>query len=218
MYFITDGKHFIGIDQQGKPTIVNNYDKAKTFNCEHKALNYISNIKSSLRKFNWKVIEKLNGEDKIMYQTDSIHNEYTYVTTKLEKDNFNIIDFFSNTISTISQLSEYVKNMKVKESECDLKILDIRHYIRSDKHKLNCIQIQRIGYYLQSIERQRKGYKTNRLIAELFVKNLDRLENIDYIEKINQIATSQYRPRRLQDDDIERIINQKKLTYRKKLG
>ena len=109
-----------------------------------------------------------------------------------------------------AQLDRYISNMTDGEQLTDMKILDVRHYIRDNNHRLNAIQMQRLGYYLQELERKRYGYKSGRLIAEMFASNVEALKDKSYIDKMNDVVSSRYRPRVLDDSDIENIINKKK--------
>lgn len=110
----------------------------------------------------------------------------------------------------MSQLERFIFNMQSNEQIADMKILDIRHYIRDNEHRLNAIQMQRLGFYLQNLEKERYEYKSKRLIASMFVDNIDALKNAESIEKMYDVVRSKYKPRVLEDEDIDEIINRKK--------
>lgn len=110
----------------------------------------------------------------------------------------------------MSQIDRFIANMVSNEEIVDMKILDVRHYIRDNNHKLSAIQMHRLGYYLQSLEKERYDYKSKRLIASMFANNIGALKDKNNIEKVNDILTSKYRPKVLDDTDIEYIINKKK--------
>ena len=69
--------------------------------------------------------------------------------------------------------------------------------------------MQRLGYYLQDLEKERYDYKSKRIIASMFV-NIDTLKDKNNIEKMKDVLTSKYRPKILDDNDIDYIINKKK--------
>lgn len=128
----------------------------------------------------------------------------------MEEEDFDICGFFADVINVMSQLDRFITNMISNEQIADMKILDIRHYLRDNDHRLSAIQMQRLGYYLQSLEKERYGYKSKRLIASMFLNNIDALKDKNNIHKMNEILTSKYRPKVLDDTDIEYIINKKK--------
>ena len=67
--------------------------------------------------------------------------------------------------------------MANNEEIIDMKILDVRHYIRDNNHKLNAIQMQRLGYYLQDLEKERYGYKAKKIIASMFAEDIEAFKN-----------------------------------------
>ena len=167
-----------------------------------KAINYKDNLKNTLKKFNWQVIS-LN-ENVLNFKAVACYKE-----TELEKSGLDILKFFSETVNTICQLRDYAKNMDCLEKEYNKKILDVRHYIRDRKTKLNAIQMQRIGYFLQQLERERYECKSNRLIAETFLVDFKRLENIKYIDTIKSIKESEYKPEILTYELLDDIVGRK---------
>ena len=191
MYVLSNGHSYIGVNSDNVPTSVSNIKKALHFSDGKKASNYKDNLKTTLKKFNWQIVKV--DDDTINNDTE-IENtgEYIYVETPLEKSGFDISKFFNETIKTISQLRDYANNMGYLEQEDNKKILDVRHYIRDDRVKLNAIQMQRIGYFLQQLEKERYEHKSNRMIAEIFLSDLKRLENINYIEVVRNIKESEY--------------------------
>lgn len=195
MYCLHNGHNYIGTNLDNTPTSVTNIDRALLFADEKKAKNYLGNLKMTLRKFDWKV-KKLKQEDKTK-DKDSKNDEIIceYCETELEKSNFDISEFLCHTIKTMSQLRDYARNMDVLEQEYNKKILDVRHYIRDENVKLNAVQMQRIGYFLQKLERERYECKSNRTIAEIFLSDFNNLENITYINEIKNVKESKYRPK-----------------------
>lgn len=211
MYLISNGHSYIGVNAENVATSVSNIKKALLFSEEKKACNYKDNLKSTLRKFNWQVV-KLENDSEICENSEKDENSDTYIETELEKSGFDISEFFNNTIKTISQLRDYAKNMGYLEQEHNKKILDVRHYIRDEKTKLNAIQMQRIGYFLRQLERERYECKSNRMIAEIFLSDLKRLENINYVEVVKNVKESEYVPEILTYDLLDEIVGKTKKT------
>ena len=205
MYYLCNGNGYIGVDSNNTATCVSNIKKAIPFSDEKKATNYLDNIKATLRKFNWQVIKFEDDTENVSTKTE-ICGEYTYVETELEKSGFNISKFFHETIETISQLRDYANNMGYLEKEYNQKILDIRHYKRDINTKLNAIQLQRLEQFEIQIERERYDCKSNRMIAEIFLSDLQRLENINYIEVVKNIKESEYKPEIFTYEMLDEIV------------
>lgn len=205
MYIISNGNNrYIGVNNDNVATCVTSLKKALTFSEEKKAHNYLDNLKSTLKQFNWQV-EKIK-DNNFKEEVEEFQDEVCeYIETELEKSGFDISKFFNETIKTISQLRDYANNMDYLEQEYNKKILDVRHYIRDDRIKLNAIQMQRIGYYLQQLEKERYECKSNHMIAEIFLSDLNRLENISYVDEIRSIKESRYNPRILTYDMLDEI-------------
>ena len=204
MYMLSNGHSYIGINGENVATSVSNVNKALQFTEEKKALNYMNNLKNTLKKFNWQVI-KLEPENESCENAESDEDSEIYSETELEKSGFDIFAFFKDTITTISQLRDYAKNMKILEQEYNKKILDVRHYIRDESIKLNAIQMQKVGYFLQKLERERYECKGNRMIAQIFLSDLNNLGNIDYVEEIRNIKESIYNPKILTFEMLDEI-------------
>ncbi len=205
IYRITDGNNYIGMTPAGCQTAVKSLNKAIMFNEKQKAINYLNNLKATLRKFDWSIVAEEIDDKKDISNIEDIE----YEETELEKSGFDISKFFSDTIKTISQLRDYAKNMGYIEQEYNKKILDTRHYIRDEKTKLNAIQMQRIGYFLQQLERERYESKSNRMIAEIFLADLKRMENINYIEVVKNVKESEYVPEILTYEMLDKIAGRR---------
>ena len=65
-------------------------------------------------------------------------------------------------------------------------------------------------WHLQDLEKERYEYKSKRLIASMFGSNIEAHKDKNNINKMNDVVTSKYRPKVLDDTDIEYIINKKK--------
>lgn len=210
-YALTDNNFYIGKDDHGRPTTVSSMTNAMKFKTLLAAENYVKCIPDTFRKYDWFV---LNVDDSVNENNEELpvtrHFGNPTLTTTLEEDEFDICEFFTSVIDIMSQIDRFISNMTDNEQIVDMKILDVRHYIRNNNHKLNAIQMQRLGYYLQDLEKERYGYKSKRLIASMFANNIDALKNKSNINKMNSILTSHYRPKVLDDTDIEYIINKKK--------
>lgn len=207
-YVLTDNNYFIGRDSKLRPTVVTSMEKAFVFKTEESAKNFLNCIPDMIKKYNWQ-IRDLN-EKKIEFTVPEVKKFGNPTkTTSMEDEDFDICDFFTQVIQVMSQLDRFISNMASNEQIVDMKILDVRHYIRDNDHKLNAIQMQRLGYYLQDLEKERYDYKSKRIIASMFV-NIDTLKDKNNIEKMKDVLTSKYRPKILDDNDIDYIINKKK--------
>lgn len=203
-----NGNRYIGIDSQNVATCVSTIAKALKFTERSKAENYKDNLKNTLKRFNWKV-ETLGEEAAGIEKCENLEQEEDYVETELEKSGLDISRFFIDAVQTLSQIKDYVKNMHILEQEYNKKILDIRHYIRDKDVKLSAVQMQRIGYFLQQIERERYECKSNRLVAEIFLSDLNNLENINYVEEIKSIKESKYNPRIFTYEMLDEIVGKR---------
>ena len=208
MYLLSNGHCYIGVNKDNVATSVSNVGNALTFTEEKKAANYRDNLKSTLKKFNWQIV-KIEDDTKNIDVVKNVE-EYQYTETDLEKNNVNITDFFNNAIKTISQLKSYADNMGHLEKEYNQKILDVRHYKRDVNTKLSAVQLQRLEQFEIQLERERYECKSNRMIAEIFLTDLNRLENINYIEVVKNIKESEYKPEILTYELLDEIVGKKK--------
>ena len=209
MYVLSNGHSYIGINSDNVPTSVSNIKKALLFSDEKKASNYKDNLKTTLRKFNWQIVKVKDETENIDTKTENI-GEYTYVETDLEKSEFDISKFFNNAVNTVSQLRDYANNMNFLEQEYNKKILDVRHYKRDVNTKLSAIQLQRLEQFEIQLERERYECKSNRMIAEIFLADLKRLENTKYIEVVRNIKESEYKPEILTYEMLDSIVGKKR--------
>ncbi len=213
-YILTDNNFFIGKGFRGRPTAVTAKEKAFTFSARISAENFLTCLPGEIKNYNWYVLlcdedikEERNNDD-MLTEVKKFGN--TTKTTTLEDENFDIREFFTNVVEVMSQLDRFIANMVSNEEIVDMKILDVRHYIRDNNHRLSAIQMQRLGYYLQDLEKERYEYKSKRLIASMFASNIETLKDKNNIDKMDNVVTSKYRPKVLDDTDIEYIINKKK--------
>lgn len=209
MYLLSNGHSYIGLDSNKTATCVSNVKKALPFTDEKKATNYLENLKTTLKKFNWQVIKVENETENIEQNYENI-GEYTYAETDLEKSGFDISKFFNEAIETVSQLRNYANNMGYLEREYNQKILDVRHYKRDINTRLSAIQLQRLEQFEIQLERERYECKSNRTIAEIFLSDLNRLENIKYLEVVRNVKESEYKPEILTYELLDEIVGKKK--------
>lgn len=209
MYLLSNGHGYIGVDTNNTATSVSSIKKALSFADEKKAENYLLNLKTTLKKFNWQIIE-IEDETENVEQNCENDGEYTYVETHLEKSGFNIAKFFNEAVETVSQLRDYANNMDYLEKEYNQKIVDVRHYKRDIKTKLSAVQLQRLEQFEIQLERERYECKSNRMIAEIFLTDLGRLENVNYLEIIRNIKESEYKPEILTYELLDEIVGKKK--------
>lgn len=188
-------------DDYGNITVTKNRDNALTLDTVEEAKKTIEDLPDVFKLQNWKIkdVNLIGDEGDIVENITPVPNELA------EKD-FDISKFFINTINCISQLKSYAKNMRALVKECEDKILDIRHYKRDEKTKLNAIQLQRLEQYEISIERERYKYKSNHIIAEIFLADFSRLSNKGYIKVIENVKQSEYKPRVLTYESLDNIV------------
>lgn len=125
-------------------------------------------------------------------------NPYTYYgKTRLDMENVDISDVLVSAGKVLTNLDKQYENIKYLEKEMDLRILDIRHYLRDENTKLSGVAMQRCGYYLQELERYRKIYKKNRLVLELIKDDANKLKDENIQNEIQNIMNSPYRYRRI---------------------
>lgn len=228
---ITNGKQYIRLDSNGSPQTCGQV-LAERFS-EDKAKNIIKNLPKPLRKFHFnvqlvseiaaqpkpieeeKLPEDING---ILAELDDYYedyqrnpkydNPYTYHgETALEKElsmnDIGIGNFFKMVIDCVSDREKYIENMEYLIKEYDLKILDVRHFIRDEETKLGTVSMSRISYLLQYYERQRAICKRNRNCAKLFQYHVERFKNRKYMKVIDTIMNSKYKYRRLSKSYLE---------------
>ena len=208
MYVLNNGHRYIGVNSDNVQTSVSNIKKALHFSDGKKASNYKDNLKTTLKKFNWQIVKV--DDDTINNDTE-IENtgEYIYVETPLEKSGFDISKFFNEAIETVSQLRDYANNMNFLEQEYNRKISDVRHYKRDSRTKLNAIQLQRLEQFEIKLERERYECKSNRIIAQYFLNDLARLEDVQSMEVIKNIKESEYQPRVLTYELLDEIVGKR---------
>ena len=209
MYYLYNGHSYIGVDSTNTATSVSTIKKALPFTDEKKATNYLENLKTTLRKFNWQIVRPEDETGNIEQNCENF-GEYTYVETQLEKSGFDISRFFNEAIETVSQLRDYANNMGYLEREYNQKILDVRHYKRDINTKLSAIQLQRLEQFEIQLERERYECKSNRTIAEIFLNDLTRLENIKYLEVVRNVKESEYKPEILTYELLDEIVGKKR--------
>lgn len=208
-YVLRDNNFYVGKDFRGRPIAVTTMERAYTFNTGVAAENFLRCIPGIIKKYNWEVCDLAERKDEFMMTETKKFGNPTK-TTKLEDDKFDICEFFTQAVQVMSQIDRFIANMVSNEEIVDMKILDVRHYIRDNNHRLSAIQMQRLGYYLQDLEKERYDYKSKRIIASMFANSIDALKDKNNIDKMNDVLTSKYRPKILDDMDIEHIINKKK--------
>lgn len=190
------GKRKFYIEEiEGLPTI----NKAKEDKqLEEEIYNEIHELDDALKDYEY--IKMSDKDNKHVYSGKTI----------LEDNDFDFVEYIKNAIKIFSQLEIFAENMAYLEQECDLKILDIRHFKRDENTRLNAIEAQRLEYFEQELERDRIKYKRNKIISKILLKNFKRLKDERFINIIDKINNTEYRYRRMSRDDIEKIIKTKK--------
>lgn len=167
--------HYIKV-QNNSPVIVTNIKKATIFNIGE-AEKYIHNqMKKSMRNTvdivefadvkNTEDALKLDTVSELQFVKDNIRNKL------LQKKN------------KCSEKLQYYDDM----------ILDIRHYIRNDKTKLNACQAAKVLYKLQKIERCRVDVKRELQRIQQIFQSID-----DVIKTANNFKYDDYKPRVIHD-------------------
>ena len=228
---ITNGKQYIRLDSNGSPQTCGQV-LAERFS-EDKAKNIIKNLPKPLRKFHFnvqlvseiaaqpkpieeeKLPEDING---ILAELDDYYEDYqrnpkydnpyiyhgeTALEKELSMNDIGIGNFFKMVIDCVSDREAYIENMEYLIKEYDLKILDVRHFIRDEDTKLGTVAMSRISYLLQYYERQRAICKRNRNCAKLFQYHVERFKNRKYMKVIDRITNSKYKYRRLSKEYLE---------------
>lgn len=138
-------------------------------------------------------------------------NKFVYSKpTYAEENIFDIGEFLKTAIVVFSELDTYVENLNYLETEKNLEILDIRHYLRHKDCRLDAVAAQKLFYFEQELERKRETIKKNRTIASLFTNKFERIKDKNYIGVIDNVQNSEYRYRRFSKEKIDDIIKKKK--------
>jgi hypothetical protein len=156
-----------------------------------------------------KEIKELDGvyEDYNDIKYSDEDNKHVYSgKTPMEDDDFDLGEFLLKAVEVFSNLNKFAENMAYMEREMDLNINDLRHFERDDNTRLNAIQMQNLGYCRQEMERMRKRYKSNKILSSIFVNDINRVKNENYIKVIKRVIGSEYKFRRLSKDDINNMI------------
>lgn len=237
--YINNGNNvYLKINEKGAIVSCGKQDAQKF--SEDKAKNIIGSLPKPLQKFKFRVelipditppkeeipgiksdeLQKIMDELDDFYddyqQDEQKYNHYTYKgKTNLEQLNFDEITdipcFFKFLVDNLSEMPKYITNMNYLIKECDLRILDIRHYLRDPNTKLGTVNVSRIAYLLQGYERKRAEYKRNRNCVMVFSHNMDRLERPQYTKIIDKIAESEYKYRRFSKVALDEYAHGKKV-------
>lgn len=206
-YILTNNGMYIGIDNSsGRATSYTSQSKAILFDTEKKAQNFKANLKATMKRFDWNIVEITAPDEEIEDDLDELDLDKEDFDAFVCNENFDVLEFVKNTIQTTSQLKHYIKYMKLLEHQRNLMIKDIRHYKRDERTKLNAIQLKNLAQYETILEKERYKYKSNHLIAELYLDNLSNLDDQSLIERAEFIKNSEYKPRVLTYEMIDEIV------------
>lgn len=207
MWVIKGSKKYIGWDRTMHPTM-SVKGKAARFKSRESAENMIENLPTFIKKQqNWVAVEITEPETNAIPSWDKICNKPKENTFENVLDEFNVRKFLNEAIPAISNLRLYYEQQEKKEAEYNDEILDIRHYLRDKKDKLNAVQMQRVGYFLQSIEKEREICKKSRIVAGLIIKDIHKLANKETLKDVENIFTKPYKPRALSYEILDSIAN-----------
>lgn len=203
-YYITNGHDYIKL-VNSLPTTCSLKRCAQTFSSE-KADNIIKHLPKYLSRLNFTKIADDKIESVQLENEKTKYNQYQYKVKTAIEDIEDIPNALKFIVNFVSELDNYIENMEYLQKELELKILDVRHFIRDENVKLSASQMAKIGYMLRDYERQRKQCKMNKTYCELFQKDLNRLRNKEYIEKISDIQNSEYKPRRISFSELNKAV------------
>ena len=215
---------YIELDKNSYRT-TNKKDKATLFYTQEQALGELNKLPNAFKKFHF--VQKTDDQkfnSKMYFQTifakeitsenkveenfsSDKDNQYTYLgETSIEKNNSDVPEKLIELVHFISELRRYVENLKYLERELDLKILDVRHYMRANQTKLGTVHMSKIGYYLQELERERETCKRNRLCCSIFSDDPNEFLKTSNIKEIENICNSKYRYRRIDENFFDIIM------------
>lgn len=233
MYIIRDGKKFIGEDMMRRPTIVTQKSLAVKYRTKQSAENAIKNLPYMTKtQYNWDAVEQ-NAPEKNQEKQERIEsievnkNSGTPKTEPSKKahikktpmkteriasdfkfdDNFDIHKFLCDTLPVLSNLKEFYNSKVDEEDKVNGMILDIRHYLRDNIGKINAIQMQRLGYYQQQLEKEREIAKKSYKIAREILDEPEKLLRWNFTKMVNDMFQTPYKPRVLTYDIISEISN-----------
>lgn len=186
VYIIQSGHMYIAQDKKNRPKTTLRMKDATTFSEEIKAEHYINNLGYPLKAEKWKVV----GVHEKSLQT-IIGIRRGAPLTELEKKSIDIIDILYDIIPIIAEVQEYSQAMNAEADKCSAIQQDILHYLRDENTKLNAVQMQRIGYFLQENARNRNYYKKRCLIAKQISDNHDKLFSKETLAEIDDYVHSE---------------------------
>lgn len=227
---ITNGSTYIKLDENGQP--VTCVKHAAQIFPEEKARNILNCLPKTFKKFHFKIkpiyinetsqIETPQITESDLEEIQSMDDWYEDYNNAGDKDNFHVYSGktsieeledvpgeLKRIVRILSQMDIYIENMEYMQRELDLKILDIRHYIRNNETKLGSVHMGKIGYMLQDLERQRAECKMNKNSCLIFQKDFERFRKSKYIKVLDEMSSSEYRYRRLDQEEIKGLIGKK---------
>lgn len=197
-----DRQQYIKLDDYKNISLTKKKSEALLFESPEKADLTLSELPDVFKLQKWKIKELTpSGKER------DIGVEEAYAKTDFEKEDFNTEDFFTNIASLMPQLRDFERNLNNQIARLEMKITDIRHYLRNKNCKLNAVQMQRIGYFLQSVERERYKYKADLLTVQFILQNPSSLQKTDAKNKIKKIYEDNYKYRVLSCEELNEIAN-----------
>lgn len=228
MFIIKDGKKYVGEDNMRKPTMVAKKRLATKYKTKQSAENAIKNLPYLLKKqHDWNVFELKPLEDSRSGQEATVGQSEVEMSKKIQKvenekattaaqtiipdnvfdDNFDIKTFLQDILPVLSNLKEFYNSKIDQEDNINDMILDIRHYLRDNVGKINAIQMQRLGYYQQQLEREREIAKKSYTIAREILDEPEKLLKWNFTKMVNDVFQTPYKPRVLTYKMISEISN-----------
>lgn len=189
MYVITNGKVYVGIDKDNTQTTVASIKKAKIFDSQKTAKNFLGCLKHTLRRFSWRIEE-------IEDSTETLYDEIQ----KINVDELSCDDELKKIVKCVATLEGGFEDLKMKQleynkqlSQLDAEICDIEH--AAEFYTLNAVQGYKLYKSLHNAMVKRRMVKDSLLIIQiLFEKGLNK-NSRDVIKSLKGLDKRQYEPR-----------------------
>lgn len=122
-------------------------------------------------------------------------------------EDFDIQKFLNEVAPVFANLKSFESKKISEEERINDELLDLRHYLRDNIGKINAIQMQRLGYYCQQLEKEREIAKKSHQVADLVLKNISMITHKNFVDSINIVFEAAYKPRVLTYEMISEISN-----------
>lgn len=233
MFVIKDDSRYLGTDMYNKVTIVSDLNRATKYKSAKKAFNALNNLPYLFSKREWKVWDMalkeyiiLNSDGKISdkncektIKNNAANGEFNSsdnISVKNSDDNFEFSDdfdirsFLESTLPVFTNLKVFYEKKRRQEQLVNDKLLDLRHYLRDNVGKINAIQMQRLGYYQQKLEKEREIAKKSYTIVNEILKDPSSIVRCNFVKMVADIFETPYKCRVLSYEELAEISNTQK--------